>query len=372
MEAYLHFFFKNEKWLLAARFTFSWVMTGMIAFAFEWIITNMYHLDFPSQVSFLLYSLPPILAGFPLVMLELTYLEKHIRKLRFVYYLAAKTTLYLFGIILVYFFVWYFFLANSQENSFFNGGFFMLKYLFVWSIGTVSIFFFKNMSDHIDRKNLWRWLIGKYFKPIEEKRIFLFMDLNDSTTIAESLGHIRYFEFINDFYNISADVIERLRGEIYQYVGDEVVISWSVPNGIVNNNALNLMFAIQNRIRENRTYFFEKYGIIPEFKGSLHYGDVTRGEIGVLKKEFVFTGDVLNTASRMHNLCKTHKVSLVVSGSLLQKFDIRKGYFTHSLGKMKLKGKMNRVAIYTVEKGTGESAPSDAVCGATNSNVVKM
>lgn len=350
IDKYLDIFYKNEKWFLSIRFTLSWVMVGVIAYGFEWIILKYYGIDFKGYIYFLLYTIPPVAVGFPLVLIEQAHLEKHFRKLPFGYFILAKTSLYLFGIILVYFIIWFFLMKDHQHYAFFNGEYFVFKYLFVWGIGTAIIFFFKNMSDHVDRRNLWRWLTGRYFKPVEERRIFLFLDLNHSTAIAETLGHIRYFEFINDFYGITAKVIYKLKGEIYQYVGDEVVISWSIDNGLANNNALNLMFEIERVVQINSNYFLKKYDLIPNFKGSLHFGEVTRGEIGVLKKEFVFSGDVLNTASRMHSLCKQHKVSLVVSAPLLEKFLKDARFKMHYLGNLILRGKREKTSVYGVEK----------------------
>ncbi|MGR3301112.1 MAG: hypothetical protein ACUZ8I_01275 [Candidatus Scalindua sp.] len=52
----------------------------------------------------------------------------------------------------------------------------------------------------------------------------MFLDLKSSTTIAEEIGHRRYFEFISDFIADVTTPILNNHGEIYQYVGDEIVI----------------------------------------------------------------------------------------------------------------------------------------------------
>lgn len=75
-------------------------------------------------------------------------------------------------------------------------------------------------------------LLGKYLEPKIEKRIVMFIDLKDSTSIAEKLGHQQYFKFIREFiYHISNALIEH-GGRIYQYVGDEVVVSWLLEKEI--------------------------------------------------------------------------------------------------------------------------------------------
>jgi adenylate cyclase len=63
------------------------------------------------------------------------------------------------------------------------------------------------------------------------KRIFLFIDLKSSTSIAESLGNLRYSEFLIDYYDDMTDAILMSKAEIYQYIGDEIVLTWSFARG---------------------------------------------------------------------------------------------------------------------------------------------
>lgn len=41
-------------------------------------------------------------------------------------------------------------------------------------------------------------LLGRYHRPVAEERIFMFLDLNDSTAIAAALGPFRFNDFKND------------------------------------------------------------------------------------------------------------------------------------------------------------------------------
>ncbi|HRD52110.1 MAG TPA: adenylate/guanylate cyclase domain-containing protein, partial [Flavobacteriales bacterium] len=61
--------------------------------------------------------------------------------------------------------------------------------------------------------------IGRYRQPRQELRIFMFLDMRSSTSIAEDLGHVRYFQLINELFQDITDPIVYSRGEIYQYVG---------------------------------------------------------------------------------------------------------------------------------------------------------
>jgi len=55
----------------------------------------------------------------------------------------------------------------------------------------------------------WKIARGKYYKPKSENRIFMFVDLNSSTTLAEKLGNERYHELLKDFF---ADILQRPTG----------------------------------------------------------------------------------------------------------------------------------------------------------------
>ena len=56
----------------------------------------------------------------------------------------------------------------------------------------------------------------------------MFLDLNNSTAIAERLGPLRFNDFKNDFFHDIAQPVLETRGRIYQYVGDEAVVTWTI------------------------------------------------------------------------------------------------------------------------------------------------
>jgi adenylate cyclase len=95
---------------------------------------------------------------------------------------------------------------------------------FVLVVGAIN--FALEVERVVGPGNLWRLLVGSYRRPREEERVFLFMDLKGSTTIAEKLGHQQYSEFLQECYRDLTQVIIRYEAAIYQYVGDEVVMSW--------------------------------------------------------------------------------------------------------------------------------------------------
>ena len=198
--------------------------------------------------------------------------------------------------------------------------------------------------------NFRNLLLGRYFHPRSEERIFMFLDLRSSTTIAEKLGNRKYFQFLHDFINDATDPILYTKGDIYQYVGDEIVISWTMPNGLQVNNCINCFFDIQAAIQAKSQYYTKEYGYIPEFKAGLHFGSVISGEIGLVKKEIAFSGDVLNTASRIQSECNKHQLDLLLSDELVNLLNLPNNHEVKSIGKIQLRGKAEEVGLSTITR----------------------
>lgn len=190
-------------------------------------------------------------------------------------------------------------------------------------------------------------LRGKYTTPKVEDRIVMFIDLKDSTPIAETLGHQKYFLFIRDFiYNISMAIIE-FNGVIYQYVGDEVVVSWKdTPENI--QACLDAVIQARKNIQKNSNEFNRAYNIIPEFRVGIHVGEVTVGEIGIIKKDLAMTGDTMNTTARIRGACNEHLEKFVVSKAFVDKSHLQH-FQVQSLGKVDLKGKSDEVELFSLK-----------------------
>jgi adenylate cyclase len=193
------------------------------------------------------------------------------------------------------------------------------------------------------------YMLGRFHQPKEEERIFMFMDLRSSTTIAERLGHLKWHHFLNDFFYDIAKPVNHHRGEIYQYVGDEVVISWPAAVGLRNRNCIHCFFGIWNRMAKRRTYYLDKYGYEPVFKAGYHLGQVIVGEIGDYKRDIVFHGDTVNTASRIQMECNHYNRRLLLSKTLLDRLDLGKEYSSEYITKIKLRGKEAPVELYSLD-----------------------
>ncbi len=83
----------------------------------------------------------------------------------------------------------------------------------------------------------------------------------------------------------------------------------------------------------------------------MNAGLVTGAEVGEIKKELAYHGDVLNTAARIQGKCNELGQRLLVSETLKE---LMAGVTEHAfnlMGEAQLKGKAQPVRIYGVEVG---------------------
>ncbi len=302
-----------------------------------------------------------LVVGGLLGIVEIFWLGNRFRKNSFGQKLLYKTLFYLFAIMVLTFVGTAIANAISLERSIFSeavlnsvlnffGDFAYISIMFYIGFILIGTLFFLEVSDNLGQGVLMNFLVGKYHQPREEERVFMFMDLKSSTTIAEQLGHVRYFSWLNDYYNDITNPILSSYGTIHQYVGDEVILSWSKKEGVQNLNCIRCFFHCRQKIAELRKNYQEEYGIVPEFKAGLHIGRVTVGEIGTIKKEIAYTGDVLNTTSRIQGLCNSLQTDILISEDLLDAFgkDLEVSFEVKEIGEVALRGRNQEVKVFTV------------------------
>ena len=176
----------------------------------------------------------------------------------------------------------------------------------------------------------------------------MFLDLNDSTAIAARLGPVRFNDFENDFFYDIAEPVLETRGQIYQYVGDEAVVTWTTERGLRQGNCLRCVFLVTERIHERKARYLARYGIVPAFKAGLHGGPVVTAEIGDIKKDIVHSGDTVNTAARVEAQCRPLERRVLVSEALLRRCQVPDDLAVEDMGAHELRGKSEAVRLYSV------------------------
>lgn len=177
--------------------------------------------------------------------------------------------------------------------------------------------------------------------PAEDHRIFLFIDLNDSTMLAERLGHIKYSMFLSSFFRDFERCRKQIGGEVYQFVGDEVVITWKFNRTNVRRS-IELATLFDWELRRKRSWYIREFGYCPEFKGAVHQGKVAVTKIGNRK---TYHGDVLNTCSRLLEVASKLKLNFVASENIA---DHLPDTTFEKLNDTSIRGKENQVKIFSI------------------------
>ena len=236
---------------------------------------------------------------------------------------------------------------SPQYRDFVFGGRFVVA-LVILTLVSFLINFVRQLNRMLGPGTLVNLLLGRYHRPVAEDRIFMFLDLNDSTAIAATLGPVRFNDFKNDFFHDIAEPVLETRGQIYQYVGDEAVVTWTTDRGLRQGNCLRCVFLVGERIHERKDRYLRRYGIVPEFKAGLHGGPVVTAEIGDIKKDIVYSGDTVNTAARVEAQCRPLDRRVLVSEALLSLCRVPEELEVEDMGQRELRGKAEAVRLFSV------------------------
>ena len=199
---------------------------------------------------------------------------------------------------------------------------------------------------------LLNFLLGRYYRPVREQRIFLFLDLADSTTMAEELGDLQVQALIGRFFFDIAQPIAEFGGETHRYIGDAIVVTWPISEGRKNAACLNCVFEIQDLIERRSSGYQTDYGLVPRFRAGMHCGSIVASEIGDDKREIVYFGDTINTTARLQALCKEKKSNFLVSGELLALVELPNGTEKSDIGKVRLRGKKEELAVFSLTRNS--------------------
>ena len=237
--------------------------------------------------------------------------------------------------------------VSIKEDEAWNIIFWLL--VIYYSFMTLMISFINQVNKKYGPGVLLPLLMGQYRNPKEETRIFMFMDLRSSTSAAEKLGHLQYSAFIRDCFADINEVLLPFRVQVYQYVGDEIVVTWPEREGLVEHRCIKFYFACREQFQRRANYYLKNYDLLPEFKAGMHLGTVTAVEIGEVKRDIAYHGDTLNTAARIQSVCNEYGRNFLISGYLVNRIGTPEGFQVEALGKVLLKGKADEIELFSVD-----------------------
>lgn len=186
---------------------------------------------------------------------------------------------------------------------------------------------------------------GRYHTPVEEKRFVLFVDIAGSTTLAESMGGLGIHRFLDKTFRAMTSAVVDYRGEILNYVGDEIIVTWTESSGATDCQPLRCFLAMRATLERLRSKFEDEFGAAPRIRGSLHFGPVIVGEIGDIKRAIVFNGDVMNTAARLEELSRHVDGGFLASRAAIDRFKTAPPVPMQDLGVRDIRGKADGIAV---------------------------
>lgn len=165
-------------------------------------------------------------------------------------------------------------------------------------------------------ETLFNLLIGTYHRPVQDRKVLLFLDINDSTALGAALGPLATRALVRKFLADVSQPITDFGGDIYLYKGDGLIATWSWAAAIRQGAVLRAVDAMFQAVERNRGVYERLCGRIPSFRIGIHGGDVVVSEEGDAKRSIGIYGDTINIAARMEEATKTHNVCCIVSSVL--------------------------------------------------------
>ena len=221
----------------------------------------------------------------------------------------------------------------------------------LFSLAAAFVFaFIQEVNTLLGQNVLINFIFGRYYAPRLESRVFLFLDMEGSTGLAERLGPLAFHRLVNRFVNDLTQPIVAARGEIHRYIGDEVIATWPLDEGIAGGRCVAACFGAIDRLARRAPDYRREFGAAATVRAGLHCGPVVTGEMGTVRKEIVFLGDTVNTAARIQELCRQTGDRVLASADLVDRLELPSGIAKRSLGDLRLRGKDADLELYALTK----------------------
>ncbi|HZE52964.1 MAG TPA: adenylate/guanylate cyclase domain-containing protein [Bradyrhizobium sp.] len=205
------------------------------------------------------------------------------------------------------------------------------------------------ISNIVGHRAFLNFVTGRYHTPVEESRFVLFVDIAGSTGLAERLGGVAIHRLLDRTFRLLTLAVVDYRGEVLNYVGDEVIVTWPEKSGAIDCRPLRCFGAMREELSRASSQFEQEFGTVPRIRGSLHFGPVIVGEIGDIKRAIVFNGDVMNTAARLEELSRNVDGGFLASRAAMQRFDSAPPFAVRDLGRLAIRGRADGIDVVGIE-----------------------
>jgi adenylate cyclase len=206
-----------------------------------------------------------------------------------------------------------------------------------------------SVANIIGPRALLNFVSGRYHSPVEEDRFILFVDIAGSTGLAERLGGLAIHRLLDRTFRLLTTAVVDYHGEVLNYVGDEVIVTWRERSGAIDCRPLRCFMAMRDELAQASSQFQQEFGVVPRIRGSLHFGPVIVGEIGDVKRAIVFNGDVMNTTARLEELSRSVDGGFLASRTAMERFSAKPPFALRDLGRLPIRGRVDGIDVFGIE-----------------------
>ncbi|KMO29848.1 adenylate/guanylate cyclase domain-containing protein [Methylobacterium aquaticum] len=208
------------------------------------------------------------------------------------------------------------------------------------------------VRDLIGGETFVSLILGRYHRPVREERVFLFLDLAGSTAYAERYGDLAAQELLTAVFAAIAEPVRRHRGQVDDYIGDQVIVSWPLARGVERARCVACVFAIRRALDADRERWLARFGLVPELRAALHGGSVVTAEVGVDRHKIAYFGDVMNATARLEGLCRETRRDVLISEAVLARLPLLpEGIVVEALGAYQLRGRSETMIVHALADG---------------------
>lgn len=176
----------------------------------------------------------------------------------------------------------------------------------------------------------------------------LFTDIENFTSISESLSPVELIDALNEYFTAIAAPIEQYGGVITQFQGDAVLATFNAPRPDPDHasHAIKAAISIQ-RALDNKTFGTEKVPFITRI--GINTGMVVGGLVGSGERvNYTVHGDNVNLAARLEALNKDYGTRIIVSENTLAMLH-KDAFPFKALGEVAVRGLAKPIRIYTLK-----------------------
>lgn len=183
---------------------------------------------------------------------------------------------------------------------------------------------------------------------VEKIVTVLFSDIRNYTTLSEKMTPEENFSFVCSFNERMGPIIRKHNGFINQYLGDAIMAIFPGEASDALSAAVEMQLAL---LQFNEERKLERKSSIQIGVG-MHTGPLIMGITGDNDRMDATTiSDTVNTASRIENLTKYYKASIIISDTTLAQIQNRENYLLRPLGRVQVKGRHEPISLHECFSG---------------------